>query len=149
MIKRYPNDNNQTIGIKIPANGTPGRAFFNTSQTTEEQAISNYINLLLTRRGERYYLYNFGIGIQEFLFESNTDKVRNDIEFAIRSQCDYWLPYIINHKIDVRQRANLPGLNADPEQAIQIVITFSVGNSNANKTITIFQRQGQVTANVE
>ena len=46
MIKRYPNDNNQTIGIKLPANGQKGRAFFNTSQTTEEQAISNYINLL-------------------------------------------------------------------------------------------------------
>jgi phage baseplate assembly protein W len=150
-IKQYPQDADQfngTIGLKFPLNGKKGRTFFNASRTTEEQALTNYINLLLTRRGERYYHPDFGIGIQDYLFEQNTSLVRQDMEFQIKRQADYWLPYIINHKIEVKERADLPGLNAAAEQAIQVVITFSVGNSNANKTITLFQRGGQVITNI-
>jgi phage baseplate assembly protein W len=149
MIQSYPQDfEAQTIGIKFPMNGKNGRTFFNTSKTTEEQAVTNYINLLLTKPGERIMHPTYGIGIQLYLFEPNTERIRQNIEFAISSQADYWLPYITNHKIEVRERADLPGLNADPEQAIHIVITFSVGNSNANQTITVFQRGGLIATSV-
>lgn len=152
QIKYYVEDEARgfgTIGLKFPLNNNINSGLFNMSYTTEEQAITNYVNLLLTRKGERYMHPNYGIGIQLFLFEQNTELLRTKIEFEIRQQAGYWLPYIVNHSIDVRERADLIGLNSDPESAIHIVIHFSVTESGANKTITLFQRGGIITANVE
>ena len=82
-IKRYPEDIlDNTIGIKLPMNGSD-KKLFNMSFTTEDQAVSNYINLLLTRPGERYMQPNFGIGIQLYLFEPNTDILRIELERII------------------------------------------------------------------
>lgn len=147
--KRYPEDEQDYgyIGIKFPTNGSSAGSsggFFNMSQTTEEQAVSNYINLLLTKRGERYMQPEFGVGIQYKLFEPNTLENRTDIEFEIRRQSALWLPYITNHSIEVRERAELAGLAADPENAFHIVITFSVTEAGANKQITLFQNSGRV-----
>lgn len=148
MIKRYPEDVVQdtgTIGITLPTNTLDKRTgLISTSRTTEQQAVSNYINLLLTFPGERYMQPTYGIGIQRYLFEQNTEGTRNDIEFAIRTQSAFWLPYIVNHNIDVRGRSDIPGLNSDPENAIQIIITFSVLEQGANQTIVLFSENGQV-----
>ena len=149
MIKYYPEDQRDYgyIGIKFPTNGNTAGSnggFFNMSGTTEEQAVTNYINLLLTKKGERYMQPEFGIGIQYKLFEPNTLENRTDIEFEIRRQSAKWLPYIINHRIEVREQANLAGLAADPENAFHIVITFSVTEAGANKQITFFQNSGRV-----
>jgi len=147
--KRYPEDeDSQVIGLKFPLNGSSvgsNGGFFNVSRTTEDQAVTNYINLLLTKPGERYHQPNFGIFIQGFLFEQNTDAIRTEIEFRIRQQSAYWLPHIVNESIEVMPRAKPGIVSGDPENAIQIVIRFRVTNSLANKTITIFQEGGRVS----
>jgi phage baseplate assembly protein W len=141
------------IGIKLPTNGLQTKTvggFFNMSRTTEDQAVTNYINLLLTRKGERYMQINFGVGLQDYLFEQNTESIRTEIEFEIERQSAYWLPYIKNHSIVVKGRPTSDvSVNGDPENAIQIIITFSVENSNANKTITIFQEGGAISTIVQ
>jgi phage baseplate assembly protein W len=148
-LKYYPEDDaNNTLGILLPMNGRSDRAsdgFFAMSRTTEEQAISNYINLLLTKRGERYMQPEFGIGIQFYLFEQNVDALRLELESEIARQAGFWLPYIINHNIDVRPKADIPGLNGDAENALQIVITFSVTEAGANRTIALFEKGGRIT----
>lgn len=58
-IKYYPEDTNKdsgTLGIKLPMNAIDKKSggTFSMSHTTEEQSISNFINLLLTKSGERY-----------------------------------------------------------------------------------------------
>ena len=71
-LKYYPEDRSRysgTLAVKLPMNGSKKGSFFNMSHTTEEQAVSNYINLLLTRKGERLMQPQFGIGIQDYLFD--------------------------------------------------------------------------------
>lgn len=93
---------------------------------------------------------NFGVGLPRYLFEPNTDAIRLEIEFEIERQAAYWLPYIKNHSIVVKGRPTSDiSVNGDPENAIQIIITFSVENSNANKTITIFQEGGAISTIVQ
>lgn len=153
MIKYYPEDEREDygfIGALFPLNGQQSKTvggFFNMSRTTEEQSVTNYINLLLTRKGERYMLPSFGVGLQDYLFEQNTEAIRTEIEFEIERQSAYWLPYIKNHRIEVLGRSN--SVNGDEENAIQIIITFSVENSNANKTITVFAQDGRIVTSVE
>lgn len=153
-VKYYPEDepNSGTIGIKFPMNGrgTSNGGFFSMSKTTEEQAVTNYINLLLTKKGERYMQPNYGIGLQFRLFQPNTLALRNEIEFEIYQQAAIWLPYIKNHNIQVLESARGVGNGGtDSENSIQIIITFSVTESGANKQITLFQNQGRVSYIVE
>ena len=153
MIKYYPEDLQDygSLGIKLPMNASDvdsSNGIFNVSRTTEDQTVSNYINLLLTKRGERYMQPDFGVGIQYKLFEQNTDILQIEIEQEIRNQANYWLPYVFNESIEVRTAKDIPGLGNDSENAIQIVIRFRVTESGANKVITLFQQDGRVVANV-
>lgn len=140
-IKLHPADHSKdhgSLGIKLPMNSNKAynRAeIFNLSYTTEEQAISNYINLLLTKRGERYMQPNFGVGLQMYLFEQNTDFVKVQIEDAIQTQVDQWLPYIYNNNIFIKDYNESP---EDSKHGIHINIDFKVTEHGANKTIAIY-----------
>lgn len=148
-IKYYPEDVQDfgTIGILLPMNSRPdttGDGVFATSRTTEDQAVSNYINLLLTKKGERYMQPQFGVGLPFKLFEPNTQIVQIEIEQEIRNQASFWLPYIINESIEVRNPKDILGLSGtDEDNAVQIIITFRVTESGANRTIVIFQSEGR------
>lgn len=149
IIKYYPEDNPNSdyIGIKFPTNGnvSSNGGFFNMSRTTEEQAVTNYINLLLTKRGERYMQPSYGIGLPYRLFEPNTAQLRQLIKLEIEQQSAIWLPYIINHNIEVQDGIDILGMNpTDAENGIRILIEFSVTEKGANRQITVFQDNGKV-----
>lgn len=120
-----------TLAIKLPMNSNDRNIhskIFEMSETTEEQAVSNYINLLLTKPGERYMQPAFGIGLQLYIFENDGNggleiKIKDLIEFESAK----WLPYIFNNNIDVVSEDN----------SIFITIDFTVGRNGANKTITL------------
>jgi hypothetical protein len=86
----------------------------------------------------------FGVGLPLKLFEQNTDQLQIEIEQEIRNQANFWLPYIINESIVVKNAKGIPGLSGTNEDAaIQIVITFRVTESGANRTIVAFQQEGR------
>lgn len=137
--KLYPQDYHQAEGslaIKFPMNAVRSKSnkqIFNLSYTTEEQAISNYINLLLTKDGERYMQPTFGVGLWYYVFEQNALDFDLLLETRIKEQAAKWLPYIINKNIRVSS-------NLDSEHdghTISILIEFSVTESGANRSITL------------
>lgn len=150
---RYPSDekfNERGVGIALPLNRSAyGRlynshyssgsrvqsAVFSKTYTTEDQAIYNLINLLLTRKGERIMQPLFGSKIPDFVFEQNTELSRIDLGSSIRSDIEYWLPYIIVGNLEVTSPTDVstPG---DPYHAINISIPFKVTESGANINIT-------------
>lgn len=152
MIKYYPEDQQDygSLGVLLPMNSSGNNGgIFNTSRTTEEQAVSNYVNLLMTYKGERYMQPQFGVGLPLKLFEQNTDILQLEIEQEIRNQANFWLPYIINESIVVRTAKGIPGLSAgNEENAIQIVITFRVTESGANRQIVVFNTEGRTNINI-
>lgn len=154
-LKYYPEDFDRdigTLGIMLPMNSAvrgSKRGVFNMSYTTEEQAISNYIMLLLTRRGERYMQPQYGIGIQEKLFEPKTDILRKDIENDIIIQTQTWLPYIANLSINVNINSNDTALGSDTESGVVVTIYFTVTESGANRTITFFPQGTGVTYSIQ
>ena len=148
-FKRYPSDRigTGTVGIKLPANSprsSSNDSLFNMSHSTEEQSISNYVNLLFTRQGERYMQPLFGVGLQYYLFEPNTESTRSTIETAIETQADLWLPYIINRQIDI-----ITSIPLIDENTIGIRIIFSVTEYGANHELTIFNTSGRPTFEVK
>ena len=122
---------------------------FKLSYTTEEQAVSNLVNLLLTRRGERLMQPNFGSPIPEFVFEQNTDSNRTDLRFGIIETIEFWLPYISLRDVQVLSQDDFTLPDSSTEHNVIIKVEFSVGNSGANRIITIFGTGDELLFNVE
>ena len=143
--KLYPSDyskESSTLAIKLPMNNAKfdkTSQLFNMSNTTEEQVISNYINLLLTKQGERFMHPDYGVGLLYYIFEQNTDALQIVLKTQIRDQTAIWMPYVnlIDVKVDTYNN------KLGDENSVNIQIIFSVLNSNANRVISVFANETQ------
>lgn len=126
---------NKAIGVQLPLGGDP---LFKLSYTTEEQAISNLKNLLLTRKGERPFQPLFGSDIYSLLFEQISENVNTELEDSLREDIKFWLPYIIVDDVEVNSKEDF--------NRIDISLQVRVTETGANTQITIFvTEQGNVS----
>jgi phage baseplate assembly protein W len=121
------------VGIKLPFVSKSG-VLFDLSYSTEEQAISNLKNLLLTRQGERIMQPLFGTTIQDSLFEQNTEDLQTAIKDSITEAIDFWLPYITINRLTVKNVISV--LGQSEEQGVQISISVSVNGQPVNTPVT-------------
>jgi phage baseplate assembly protein W len=59
----------KTYGIDFPFNESRRGTFFNMTETPDREIRANLLHLILTRRGTRYYLPDFGPRLYEYLFD--------------------------------------------------------------------------------
>jgi phage baseplate assembly protein W len=116
------------VGIKLPF-GKPN-GVFTQSYTTEEQAVSNLKNLLLTRKGERPFQPQFGSDVYMLLFENIDENINVRLSDTLRDDITFWLPYIVIDNIDVQS-------NID-RNSVRIELSFRVTEQGANQQIIIF-----------
>lgn len=132
-------DRSSTVGNVLSGSflSTVGKGVFSLSYTTEDQAISNLTNLLLTRKGERYMQPNFGTIIYDSIFEQNTDVLADNLQSSLQEDIGYWLPYITLINVDVfRDTRN--------ENALNIRIVFRVTNLGANLVINVLAQENTI-----
>jgi len=110
---------------------------FTQSFTTDEQAISNLKNLLLTRKGERYNLPTFGSSLLNLIFEPNTDELIQAIQNTIKEAVSFWLPYIQIISINVETGQN----NSTLIHQINVTISFLVKPTGSELTIAVFANE--------
>ena len=79
------------LGIGINKNSDKG-GIFAVNYTTLTQAKDNLKNLILTRKGSRYFLPNFGTRLYEFIFEPLDGPTFSDIESEIRDTVRTYMP---------------------------------------------------------
>jgi phage baseplate assembly protein W len=116
------------VGIKLPF-GKPN-GLFTQSYTTEEQAVSNLKNLLLTRKGERPFQPLFGSDVYSQLFENIDINLDEKISDTLSEDIKFWLPYIVIDKIDVQ---------TEPDRNfVKIQLRFRVTEQGANQQIIVF-----------
>jgi phage baseplate assembly protein W len=136
---KYPKEINRVRDVKA----------FRLSYSTEEQAITNLVNLLLTRKGERLMQPDFGSRIPEFLFEQNTIRNRDDLRISVIDDIEFWLPYIILDSVNVVSRVDIAFPNSDSEHNVQIEIRFRVSEIGANRTVTLFVDSETINFEIE
>ena len=142
------------VGVLLPFNGnSPGRthnqnyasgsiggaSVFAQSYSTEEQAVSNLKNLLLTRKGERFMQPDFGTQIVDSLFEQSTEDLETSIEDGLNEDIALWLPYIIIDGIDVERIID--------QYILDISLRFRVTENGANQVIKILLDENGVELN--
>lgn len=123
------------VGIMLPMTDTNG-SLFKLSYTTQEQAVSNLKNLLLTIRGERPMQPLFGTTIQRSLFEQITPSLLERIENSVRTAIEYWLPYIILE--DLELEGFYGTVNGMEEHGIYLRLWVKITQDGANIPIVLF-----------
>ena len=61
--------NGQTYGLTFPFRDSFDGKYLNLTSYSDQEIRSELIHLLLTRKGTRYYLPDFGTRLYEFIFE--------------------------------------------------------------------------------
>ena len=84
--------NGITYGINFPFRESYVGKYLDISDTTEEEVRSNLIHLLLTRKGYRYYLPDFGTRLYEYIFEPLDGPTFSEIEGEIRDSVEKYMP---------------------------------------------------------
>ncbi len=120
------------IGLSLPL-GKSDAGFFEQTQTTLKQTSSNIKNLLLTMKGERPFLPEFGCDIYSSLFEPIGEDTTAKIEDSIKEAIQRWLPHVVMNRIDVNVDKQVPnqinvnlefGVTIEPGNLDTIQLTF-------------------------
>ena len=140
----------RTYGIAFPFNSSTEGDYLKLTQTANDEIRTDLIHLLLTRKGSRYFLPDFGTRLYEYIFEPLDAPTFNSIESEIRESCEKYLPQLRITNISVKAYVdegtqsggvssganvteyNMPGMGADEYTAkvkIEYVITDDVFGS--------------------
>jgi phage baseplate assembly protein W len=93
--------NGLTYGITFPFKDSFDGKYLDLTQSNDEEIRSNLIHLLLTRKGTRYYLPDFGTRLYEYIFEPMDGPTFSEIEAEIRESVEEYIPGIKITKITV------------------------------------------------
>ena len=84
--------NGITYGIGFPFIDSFTGRYLEVTNNNEEEIRSNLVHLLLTRKGMRYYLPDFGTRLYEYIFEPLDGPTFSDIENEIRDSIRNYMP---------------------------------------------------------
>jgi len=129
------------IGLGVDLSfGNPG--VFKTLYTTNDQAKANIRNLLLTRKGERYNLINFGTNLLSIVFQPSTPDIKELIDLEINEALSSWLPYIVVQDLEILTVEDDPTLL----HTIKITLKYTVDGFNTDAiTITASEDSSTIT----
>lgn len=103
-----------TYGIDFPFRQSMKGSFLSMTEIPEKEIRANLIHLILTRRGTRYYLPDFGTRLYEFIFEPNDAVTFQLIEDEIRTTVKKFIP-----NLDIKSIRITPA-DMDPEEPASV-----------------------------
>lgn len=93
--------NGKTYGITFPFLDSRIGKYLALTQDRDAEIRSSLINLILTRKGSRYYLPNFGTRLYEFIFEPLDVPTFDSIEADIRLSVETYMPNLKINNIQI------------------------------------------------
>ena len=93
--------NGITYGINFPFLQSPKGNYLRLTETTDEEIRTDLVHLLLTRRGSRYFLPDFGTRLYEYIFEPLDGATFEDIRSEIEEQIRTYIPNLTIKSITI------------------------------------------------
>jgi phage baseplate assembly protein W len=90
-----------SYGIDYPFRDSTVGEYLATTTTLEREVRADLIHLLLTRKGSRYFLPDFGTRLYEFVFEQNDSVSHSQIEDEIREGVKKYIPNLDINSIEI------------------------------------------------
>jgi phage baseplate assembly protein W len=91
--------NGKTYGINFPFQDSKEGKYLSLSQTADEEVRTDLLHLILTRKGSRYYLPDFGTRIYEFIFEPMDGTTFQAIKEDIKLSVEKYIPNLTINEI--------------------------------------------------
>jgi phage baseplate assembly protein W len=98
-----------TYGIIFPFRQSIEGKFLALSEETDEEIRSNLIHLLLTRKGSRYFLPDFGTRLYDFIFEPLDGETFDSIRGEIEDSVNKYIPNLTIQNISIE-----PYIDSEP-----------------------------------
>lgn len=90
-----------TYGINFPFRDSRRGDYLELTELEAQQVKSDLIHLLLTRKGSRYFLPEFGTRLYEFLFEPFDGLTFDAIQSDIRDAVQQFMPNLLLNQITI------------------------------------------------
>jgi len=121
----------QTIGLGWPPGRPTDQPFFNKS-TSRDLIRSQMVQLIKTKKGERPMLPNYGVEIENYLFDPLTSQLASYIANDIKKQLQLYAPNITLLSLRVFQDDNVKGYGMPG-----IMISLTVMPTGANQSLDV------------
>ena len=107
--------NGKTYGITFPFIDSFDGQYLDLTDYAKEEVRSNLVHLLLTRKGSRYFLPDFGTRLMEYIFDPLDGPTFSAIEAEIRDSVNKYIPNL--------QITTISITDASQEESTQTVTT--------------------------
>ena len=88
--------------MEIPFTDSQQGFFLGLNKTPDSEVRSNLIHLILTLKGTRYFLPDFGTNLMRYIFEPMDSATKTSIDTEIREAVDMYIPNLVITKIEVK-----------------------------------------------
>jgi phage baseplate assembly protein W len=113
-----------TYGINFPFRDSRQGDYLELTQLEAQEVKADLIHLLLTRKGSRYFLPDFGTRLYEFLFEPFDGLTFDAIQSDIRDAVQAYMPNLLLNQITITP--------ADPMEEVDTMLgENTVGTSES------------------
>lgn len=119
------------INIDFPFKDSRKGFYFQLNQTDRDAIRADLLHLLLTNKGDRLYLPDFGSDLRKFIFEPNDTITHDEIKKSLNDSISRYIPNLIVNSINFR--------NDDIEELIIVELTYTVtdGTFQSSDTVTL------------
>jgi len=93
---------NQKYGITFPFTDSSEGFFLGLNKIPDSEVRSNLIHLILTLKGTRYFLPDFGTNLMRYIFEPMDSATKTSIDNEIREAVDKFIPNLTITKVEVK-----------------------------------------------
>jgi phage baseplate assembly protein W len=122
-----------TYGIIFPFRQSTNGKFLVLSEETSDEIRSNLIHLLLTRKGTRYYLPDFGTRLYEYIFEPLDGETFENIKIEIQDSVSKYIPNLTIQNITIEPYVDSePSLGELPSEQFDIPV-YRVPGANTQE----------------
>ena len=110
---------------------------YGLNKSIKDALHQNFKHLLLTSKGERVMIPNFGVGLRSFLFRNFTPALLEEVRSEINRQVSAYMPFIDIVEIDFITSDQQPDLVALNQ--VNLRIRYVILPTNEEDELSIFE----------
>lgn len=115
------------INIKFPFFDSPKGYFLEMTKTNKDAIKSNLMHLLLTNKGERLYMPDFGTNLRKFIFEQNDLDTQLDIRDELQNTIAKFIPNLTIDRLEVNPIENT-------NHSVTVVLEYTVSDNTFSES---------------
>ena len=117
------------INIDFPFKDSPNGYYFKLNDNDKDAIKSDLLHLLLTNKGERLYMPDFGSDLRKFIFEPNDSITHDQIKDNLNETIKRYIPNLLINSISFR--------NDDIEELIIVELRYTVTEGTFSSSDTV------------